>query len=70
MFSNKNQSVIEGGNKNASSKKTTLKKEKYIDTLYEADFIKNYFSQHFYLLVVYTIADKINYIIYNSSWLK
>jgi len=25
-------------------KKTTFKKEKYIDTLYEADFIKNYFS--------------------------
>lgn len=45
MFSNKNQSVIEGGNKNnASLKKTTFKKEKYIDTLYDADFIKNYFS--------------------------
>lgn len=44
MFSNKNQSVIEGGNKNTPSKKTTFKKEKYIDTLYEADFIKNYFS--------------------------
>ena len=39
-----NKSIIEGGNKNASSNKTTLKKEKYIDTLYEADFIKNYFS--------------------------
>jgi hypothetical protein len=39
MFSNKNQSVIEGG-----SKKITLKKEKYINTLYDADFIKNYFS--------------------------
>ena len=35
-----NQSVIEGG----ASKKTHLKKEKYIDTLYDADFIKNYFS--------------------------
>jgi len=44
MFSNnKNQSVIEGGNKN-TSKKNTLKKQKYIDTLYDADFIKNYFS--------------------------
>ena len=62
MFSNKNQSVIEGGNKNTSLKKTTLKKEKYIDTLYEADFIKNYFSQHFYLLVLYNIADKIYYL--------
>jgi hypothetical protein len=39
-----NQSVIEGGNKNTPSKKTHLKKEKYIDTLYDADFIKNYFS--------------------------
>lgn len=44
MFSNMNQSVIEGGNKNTPSKKTHLKKEKYIDTLYDADFIKNYFS--------------------------
>jgi hypothetical protein len=43
MFSKKNQSVLEGGNKN-TSKKTTFKKEKYIDTLYDADFIKNYFS--------------------------
>jgi len=45
MFSNINHSVIEGGSKKiTSSKKTTLKKEKYIDTLYDADFIKNYFS--------------------------
>ena len=44
MFSNKKHSLIqEGGNKRAL-KKTTLKKEKYIDTLYEADFIKKYFS--------------------------
>jgi hypothetical protein len=44
MFSNISQSVHEGGDKNTSSKKITFKKEKYIDTLYDADFIKNYFS--------------------------
>jgi hypothetical protein len=46
MFSNINHSVIEGGSKKntSSSKKTTFKKEKYIDTLYDADFVKNYFS--------------------------
>lgn len=44
MFSNTNQSVLEGGDKDTSKKSTSLKKEKYIDTLYDADFIKKYFS--------------------------